>query len=207
MKRRVLCLIKIFFFFFLSCKVRQPLLSPLPFSYPCCPSSSQLDVIWPVNGTLLYSFLSGHVSRCREQQHLWSLQMAASSRWTWGRKLHPANTQTLCAQLNFGSLGHHWRSIACPLFFPCFFCLNEDFQRWGPVAPDSGLVGEIMNGQLGFELITLVYLGSTACWLQGSTDKKLSSTAQPDLFWPGPCGTMTPLWLVPLIEGIRQGEI
>lgn len=48
--------------------------------------------------------------------------------------------------------------------------------------PDSGLVGEIMNGQLGFELITLVYLGSTACWLQGSTDKKLSSIAQPDLF-------------------------
>lgn len=49
------------------------------------------------------------------------------------------------------------------------------------MAPDSGLVQEIMNDQLGFELTTLVYLGSTACWLQGSTDKKLSSTAEPDL--------------------------
>ncbi|TWW78569.1 hypothetical protein D4764_11G0006900 [Takifugu flavidus] len=41
-----------------------------------------------------------------------------------------------------------------------------------------------MNDQLGFELITLVYLGSTAWWLQGSTDKKLSSTEQPDLLRP-----------------------
>lgn len=61
------------------------------------------------------------------------------------------------------------------------------------MAPDSGLVEEIMNDQLGFELITLVYLGSTACWLQGSTDEKLSSIVQPDLFRPGPCGTVTPL--------------
>lgn len=50
------------------------------------------------------------------------------------------------------------------------------------MAPDRGLVGEIMNNQLGFELITLVYLGSTAWWLQGSTNKKLSSNEQPDLF-------------------------
>lgn len=61
------------------------------------------------------------------------------------------------------------------------------------MVPDRGLDGEIMNDQLGFELITLVYLGSTAWWLQGSTDKKLSSTEQPDLLRPGPCGTMTPL--------------
>lgn len=129
MKRRVLSYQD---FFLLSCKVRQPLLSPLPFSYPSCPSSSQLDVIWPVNGTLLYSFLSGHVSRCREQQHLWSLQMAASSQWTWGRKLHPANTQTLCAQLSFGSLGHHWRSKACPLFPSLFFLFERRLLAVGP---------------------------------------------------------------------------
>lgn len=43
-----------------------------------------------------------------------SLHKAASSHRTRGRKLHPVNTQTLCAQLSFSSLEHHWRSIAYP---------------------------------------------------------------------------------------------
>lgn len=75
------------------------------------------------------------------------------------------------------------------------------------MVPDRGLVGEIMNDQLGFELITHVYLGSTAWRLRGSPDKESSSIEQPGLFCPGPCGTMTPLRLVPHIEGIRRGEI
>ncbi|XP_051816202.1 methylated-DNA--protein-cysteine methyltransferase isoform X1 [Acanthochromis polyacanthus] len=41
-------------------------------------SSSQLDIIWPVNGTLLCSFLSGHPSRCHEQPQHWSLHKQGS---------------------------------------------------------------------------------------------------------------------------------
>lgn len=105
------------YFFSFSYKVHQPLLSFLPFSCPSCPgSSSQLDIIWPVNGTLLCWFLSDRLSRCHEQPQHWSLHKVGSSHSTRGRKLHPVNTQTLCAQLSFGSLEHHWRSIAYPDF-------------------------------------------------------------------------------------------
>lgn len=99
---------------FLS-QLHQPLLSLLPFSYPSCPSSSsQLDVIWPVNGTLLYAFLGGHLSRCHEQTQHWSPHKVGSSHPTRARKLRPANTQTLRAQPSLSSLGRHWRSIAYP---------------------------------------------------------------------------------------------
>ncbi|KAF0027600.1 hypothetical protein F2P81_020341 [Scophthalmus maximus] len=60
-------------------KVHQPLLSLLPFSYPSRPSSSsQPDIIWPVNGTLLCLFLSGRRSRCHEQPQHWSLHKQGS---------------------------------------------------------------------------------------------------------------------------------
>lgn len=125
---RFLLFILIFLLLRLSCKVHRPLLSLLPFSYPSCPSSSsQLDIIWPLNGTLLWSFLSGRVSRCHEQPQLWSLHKSGSSHSTRGRKLHPVNTQTLCAQLSFSSLKHHWRSIA----YPDFVWMKTAFRQWG----------------------------------------------------------------------------
>ena len=115
-----------FFSFFY--KVHQPPLSFLPFSCPSCPSSSsQLDVIWPVNGTLLCSLLSGRLSRCHEQPQHWSLHKVGSLHSAQGCKLHPANTQTLCAQLSFSSLEHHWRSIA----YPDFVWVKTSFRQRG----------------------------------------------------------------------------
>lgn len=177
----MLCFIKNFFF----CLVKSINLSCL-----LCPSHTL-----PVPA--LHSWMSSGpwMAHCyiHSSVAMWADAMSSSisgpCKWLQARTEYEAvnyipRTHKHSAQLNFRGLGHHWRSMACPLFFfPCFFCLNEDLQGWGPVAPDSGLVGEIMNDQLGFELITLVYLGSTACWLRGSTDKKLSSIAQPDLFW------------------------
>lgn len=115
-----------FFFFFVLYIDLSCLFCPSP--TPSCPSSSsQSDIFWPLNGTLLRPFLGGCVSRCHEQPHLWSLHKCGSSHSTWGRKLHPANTQTLSAQLSFSSLEHHWRSIACP----DFVWMTTAFRQWG----------------------------------------------------------------------------
>lgn len=79
----------------------------------------------------------------------------------------------------------------------------------GPAAHDRGLDGEITHGQLGFELLTPVFLGSTAWWPQGSTSSKRPSSSElPDLFWLGPCGTITPWRLeVILYGGIRWNKV
>lgn len=60
--------------------------------------------------------LSGRLSRCYEQPQHQSLHEVGSSHSTQGRKLHPANTQTLCAQVSLDSFEHHWRSMAYPDF-------------------------------------------------------------------------------------------
>ncbi|TNN81860.1 hypothetical protein EYF80_007989 [Liparis tanakae] len=100
--------------------VHQPLLSHLPFSYPSCPSSSsQLDVIWPVNGTLLCSFLRAP----REQMP---------------------------------------RAAAAPV--PARGGPVSGSGGSGPAAHDCGLDGGIAHGQLGFELLTPAFPGSTAWW-------------------------------------------
>lgn len=92
----------------------------------------------------------------------------------------------------FGSLEHHWRGIAYP-----DFCLSEErfhvSRGSGPAVHDCGLDGEITHGQLGFELLTPAFLGSTAWWPQGSTSSKRPSSSElADLFWLSPCGTITP---------------
>jgi len=90
---------------------------------------------------------------------------------TQGRKLHPANTQTLRAQLSLGSLERHWRSRACP----DFVWVKTGFRQRGggaPAAHDCGLDEEIAHGQLGFELLTPAFPGSTAWWPRGSTSKQ-----------------------------------
>ncbi|KAK2824409.1 hypothetical protein Q5P01_021584 [Channa striata] len=53
------------------------------------------------------------------------------------------------------------------------------------MAHDHGLDEEITHGQLGFELLTPAFLGSTAWWPQGSTSSKRPSSSElPGLLAP-----------------------
>lgn len=98
---------------------------------PClfCPSPTlpvrALHRSWTSSGPWMahcYAFSSvGRMSRCHEQPHLWSPRKAGSPHSARGCKLHPANTQTLRAQLSPGSFEHHWKEQNIS-----WFCLNED---------------------------------------------------------------------------------
>lgn len=195
-----------FLLFFLS-----PSTSPVSFALLLPFLSKRLLRSWTSSGPWMahcYARSSvASVSRCHEQPQHRSLHKVGSSHSTRGRKLHPANTQTLRAQLSF-------RQFRAPLkeHSMSWFCLSEDrgfsgSGGSGPAAHDRGPDEEITHGQLGFELLTPAFLGSTAWWPWGSTSSKRPSSSElADLFWLGPRGTITPWRLEVILFRGGSGE-
>lgn len=183
------------FFLQFSCKVQQPLLSLLPFSFSSCPSSSsQSDIIWPVNGTLLWLFLGGHRADavCSHNTGPCTRLVACTHHKAVN---YIPQTHKHFALKRFSavwSLGEGAEHILI-----LFEWRRSSSSRGSvPAARDRGPDERITHGQLGFELLTPAFPGSTAWWSQGSTSsKRPSSSESSGLFWLGPSGSITPRWL------------
>ena len=115
-----------------------------------------------------------------------------SSYSTRGRKLHPANTQTLCAQLSFGSLEHHWRSVACPDFVwvKTGFWQRGKWPRGARLWPrrrDHARTAGLWTYYPGVPGVN-----SLVATRVNQQQEAVFYSELPDLFCLGPCGTITP---------------